>query len=312
VSNFPGGYHYEFWPRIDSVAPALICPPTPPDGQGGHCTQANVENARTWIAAQSQPWFCMVSFQAVHGSLQWPGYGPYPDGPPLGNPPSLALAFLDAMTEHTDYWIGELLDGLEPNTLVLLMSDNGTQSAPSGLGQTVFPPYDPEHTKGSIYEHGVRVPLVVSGPGVVPGVGVPRVSDALVSLVDVYRTVTDLVGLPPLPPAIAEDSVSFAAVLANTSSGIRQTLFCESFAPNNPTSGVDNYRRSLRDDRFKLIRRWDAQVIPVQEHELYDLSVDPFEQRELILSHGGVANLPPAEAQAYQTLSAALDAIPLP
>lgn len=319
VSNFGGGYHYELWPKIDSEFPVALCPPeqfaTP--GMAGHATQANVENARTWIGAQSQPWFCMVSFQAVHGPLQWPGYGPRPDGPPLVNPPSVALAYLDAMVEHTDLWIGELLDGLDPNTIVFLMSDNGTQSATSGPAQKMFDPYDPAHSKGTIYEHGVRVPLVVSGPGVASGgAGTPRVSDALVSLVDIYRTVTDMVGFPTLPVSIATDSVSFAAVLGNPSSTtVRSTVFCEFFAPNNPTPtpGLDYYERSLRNNRFKLIRRWSVQV-PVLKHELYDISpsADPFEQTDLIRLAGGVGNLTGDALAAYQELSAALDTYPLP
>ena len=118
-----------------------------------------------------------------------------------------------------------------------------------------------------------------------------------------------------LPATTAVDSISFAAVLGNTSTGARDTLFCEQFSPNQPPpSGALTYDRSLRNATHKLIRRFDGLGVPpgTFDHELYDLSADPFERTDLIELHGGVNNLPPTDLANYQALSAALDAIPPP
>jgi hypothetical protein len=109
--------------------------------------------------------------------------------------------------------------------------------------------------------------------------------------------------------------VSFAGILRNTSNGARDTVFCELFGPNNPPpTGAIHYDRSLRNATHKLIRRFHGVGVPpgTLQHELYDLSADPFERTELIQLYGGSSLLPAEHFANYQDLSAALDAIPTP
>ncbi len=127
----------------------------------------------------------------------------------------------DFMLE-TDHRIGQILDALEEtgadrNTIVVLTSDNGPENnykdwirlyghhANGGL----------RGGKRDLYEGGHRVPFFVRWPGVVdPG----SQSDALVGQVDLLATLAEIAGVS-LPEAQAEDSLSFAPLLAGGAGG---------------------------------------------------------------------------------------------
>lgn len=144
-----------------------------------------------------------------------------PPGTP--NTPSVQATMADvriayrANVEAIDYEIGQLLftaSGLLPNTYVILVGDNGTQNEAfqsdddaNNYGPLAAP-FPQKHAKRSPYQGGVRVPMIVVGPGVATGI-----CYAPVSLVDVWRTVADLVGITPTLGGT--DSVSFATYLSN-------------------------------------------------------------------------------------------------
>jgi arylsulfatase A-like enzyme len=98
-----------------------------------------------------------------------------------------------------DATVGEILErleelGLREHTLVLYVSDNGWDSA-------LDAPYSASggpRGKGSIYELGVRTPLVLSWPGVLAA---GARDDRLVSLVDAFATILDFAGAEPVPGA---------------------------------------------------------------------------------------------------------------
>ena len=113
-----------------------------------------------------------------------------------------------------------------------------------------------EHAKGTAYQAGIRVPLIVAGPDAVPGT-----CDELVSVVDLFATVAELAGgggadggldLPrPLPARQPEP--------------LRETVYTELFRPNSratrrglrarPRAG--RHTRVVLDGRFKLVRFTD-------------------------------------------------------
>jgi len=98
-----------------------------------------------------------------------------------------SIAFADAM-------VGRLLEALDEsphadNTIVVLWGDHGW-----GLGEK-------EHwRKFALWEHITRVPLIFRVPPSVPGLpeGTPNgaISERTVSLIDLYKTLTDLAGIP--------------------------------------------------------------------------------------------------------------------
>jgi len=199
-----------------------------------------------------------------HGGSIGIGDGPLPTKAPH------ATTYVKAMLEAVDSELGRLLDSLPPavraDTLIVVVGDNGTE------GEAIEPPWDPTRGKGTMFEAGLRVPFIVSGPGVARG----GVSDALVHTTDLFATISGAVGANG---AVGIDSVDMAAALADPASpGPRQWVYTERFRPN----GVGPYEvrdRAVRDTRFKLVRR-EINGIWVDDL-LFEVVVDPDEALDL-------------------------------
>lgn len=154
---------------------------------------------------------------------------------------------------YIDAQIGRILDALAQsphakNTLVVFAADSGVARGSHGLVG-----------KQNLYEHSLRVPLLVSGPGIPSN----RTTDALCYLHDTLPTLGALCGVTG--PATSEGR-DFSATLR---------------APTTParTSLVFAYRglqRALRDERWKLIR-----YPHVDRTQLFDLATDPDELTDL-------------------------------
>lgn len=171
------------------------------------------------------------------------------------------------MVESLDTILGRLIDRVDLDTTYLfVLSDNGSP------GATVQPPFDPFKVKGTLYEGGVRVPFLVAGPGVARG----RECAALVNVTDLLATIVELAGQPPLP-AGAEDSISFAPLLAAPDAPHARTfLYTSKFPLAGATLGPDP-GFALRTVRYKLISEAGA-----PSPELYDLLLDPLEEHDLL------------------------------
>lgn len=163
-----------------------------------------------------------------------------------------------AMISHLDAQIGRVvveLDrlGLTENTIVLLAGDNGLAVGQHGL-----------MGKQNNYEHSVRVPLILSGPGVPRG----EKRDAFVYLLDIYPTLCELVGIE-IPESV--EGKSLVPALKDPEQKIRKSLF---FA-------YEEFQRSVRTRRFKLIEY----VVRGRRHsQLFDLDSDPWETQNLVAS----------------------------
>ncbi len=175
-----------------------------------------------------------------------------------------------------DTEIGRLLTSINPaTTTVNFMGDNGTP------GQVIQPPYDSTHAKDTLYERGIRIPLIFPGPGIRPG----RTSNALAHAVDLFSTQLALAGVP-LPTAVTLDSRSLVPLLTGQSTAIRSRLYTDQFDQSDPTSGG----RALRDDRAKLIRYHNGTEV------FHDLRTDPAETTNLL------ADVIPAMSANHQAL----------
>lgn len=163
------------------------------------------------------------------------------------------IAAYYAMISHLDHHIGRIMESLErspfgSNTIVVFAGDNGLAVGRHGL-----------LGKQSLYEHSVRVPLVLNGPGIPRG----RRSDALCYLLDVMPTLCDLAGVPR--PSSSE-GLSLAGILSGREKTVRSELF----------AAYRHDQRAIREERWKLIEYPRS-----GRRQLFDLHRDPDERRNL-------------------------------
>jgi len=179
---------------------------------------------------------------------------------PYGSPGSAAagtsaLARYDEDVAEADTQVGRLLAGLgfdRAQTLFVVAADHGEAFGEHGeISHSVF-----------TYDTTLRVPLIMSGPGIAPGLVVREP----VSLVDVAPTIARIAGLGSFD---ADGSVILPRDL--TSKPAPRTLYAESFAPL-----LDFGWAPLR-----TIRRGNWKYIAAPTPELYDLAADPGETRNL-------------------------------
>ena len=184
------------------------------------------------------------------------------------------------MVDNLDRCIGLLLEelqslGLEENTLVIFTSDNG--------GIRRISCQDPLRAgKGSYYEGGIRIPLVIKWPGrVQPG----AFSEVPVINIDFYPTMMEIIGREPQNKDL--DGVSLWPLLSG-SSGVQERPIFFHFPIY-----LQAYRAGLDDGRDPLFRTRPGSVIRDGEWklhyyyedggvELYNLSQDPGESNDLV------------------------------
>lgn len=276
---------YYRWERVVNGAAATST---------AYATTQIADDALAWMESAPEPWLCWVSFNAPHDPYHAPPPALHTQNLAGLSPRATPVPFFKAMVEAMDTEIGRLLGTIDPavraRTTVIFLGDNGTD------GVVSEPPFLAAHAKGTPYEGGVRVPLVVTGPIVQ---GAPRTEDALVSAVDVFATVAELCGVDAQLPFRRIDSLSFVPHLAAAGAPpVRSAALVELFdASNFLGSGF----AALRDQRYKLIRFLGPGTAT---EEMYDLQLDPFEQSDLLLGA-----LSAQEQWAYQQLAAQLTAL---
>ena len=219
--------------------------------------------------AHPQPFFLSVGLQETHIPFPAPDPARYPaederycfPPAPLPNAPEVRrnIAGFKASARQMDDCWGAVLDalaaaGLAENTLVCAFSDHGLQF-----------PFHICNCNG----HGLGVYLVLRGPG---GFSGGKVSDSLVSLLDLFPTACELAGVP-VPPWV--QGRSLLPVAADPAHVLHEELFGEVtyHAAYEP-------QRSVRTTRYHYQRRFD------QRAKLVLPNSDPGVAREFLLAHG--------------------------
>ncbi len=157
------------------------------------------------------------------------------------------------MISHLDEQVGRVLAALEKSghandTIVLYAADHGLALGSHGL-----------LGKQSLYEHSMKCPLIIAGPGIPAG----RSTAAFTYLFDILPTLCARAGVRPPPGLAGED---LAPLWQGTKDRLRDSVFL-------PFSGL---MRSVRDERWKLIV-----YPPINHRELFDLRDDPDETHDL-------------------------------
>jgi len=298
-----------------------------------YATADTTEDALTLIQTLQEPWFLYVAYNSPHfpyhvtpAQLASADCLPPPTAPSpcVANPPQSSAELARCMLSVVDEQLARLLCAVNSaSTTVIVTGDNGTD------GNAIQPPFDAARGKGSLYQGGVQVPLIVRSRLTPPSLR-GTFHDALVCSSDLFATIAQI----GRSPATTPDSVSCLPYLQGVPHPAPRSLaYTEAFFPNFTPRQVNggppaNYygsfhNQAVRDGRFKLLRVWDrvgaTGVVTVHE-ELYDLTQggppdvnttpptptpDWFELNNLLA--GGVSSLAADALLAYTQLSVWMD-----
>jgi arylsulfatase A-like enzyme len=173
---------------------------------------------------------------------------------------------------YLDSLIGRVLDALDAsphakNTIVVFAADSGVARGSHGL-----------IGKQNVYEHSLRVPLIMAGPGIAAN----QTTDAMCYLFDVMPTLGAMCGVPGPKTSEGRD---LTPTLRNPATPARTAMMF----------GYRKEQRAYRDERWKLIR-----YPYIDRIQLFDLQNDPDE----------ITNLAgkPEQASRIAAMTAALEA----
>lgn len=243
-----------------------------------YATSANVDDALDWLAGlpPGEPWLCWLAFNAPHEPLHAPPPHLHASGDLPGTRRDIddrPGVYYRAMVEALDHELGRLLDALPPDelaaTTIVFLGDNGTP------GKVVQQPYGADQAKGTVYQGGVRVPLVIAGAAVsAPG----RTCDEWVHATDLFVTVARLFDADPaalLPRGTTIDGVDLSAALdGDPLPRGHQAVTVSQFAPTRDDPALS--MRAISDGAFTLLDGIGPRP------ELYDVRRDPAQRDDLL------------------------------
>lgn len=220
-----------------------------------------------WINIQEKPWFCWLAYTAPHSPFHLPPAEMHSQGSLVDDPASIAvnpLPYYRAMIESIDHEMGRLLNQIpaaqRDNTVIIFVGDNGTP------GPVIQPPFVSNRSKGSLYQGGIHVPMVVSGPGLTRK---GERDSSLIHTADLFSTIAQIAGVAT--PQY-QDSQSFLSTFSDAASGPRKYNYSEILDLQQPAkSGY-----TLRNERYKLM------ILDNGSSRLYDLQSDPYELDNLM------------------------------
>jgi arylsulfatase A-like enzyme len=271
LSSDPNDIGYDRIVEIDSTHAAHVAPAA----------------ARILREAHEAPFFLSVGFFETHRDYFEPTsvrdalYSLPPANLPDTPETRRDMAAYKASARSLDQGVGAVLDAVPDNTLVILTTDHGL----------AFP-----GSKATLTDRGIGVMLIIRGPGFRDG----KVSDELVSQIDLFPTICELAGIDR-PEWVRGRSLLDAE---RNDAVFAEITFHAAYEP----------QRAVRTKRYKYIRRFDnghagpvlpniddspskdyllarglADRVPAPE-ELFDLVFDPNEADNLVddPAHAGV------------------------
>ena len=252
--NFDEDNAYYVWNRVINEPDGTVIPAedsTTPPPTRGYVSDQTTQSAVDWIRQQDadgQTWMATVAYASDHTPYQQPPRELLPIASPdssglscTGNLPTntaFTRIISNQMIEAMDAEIGQLLvkagvastnpngslnyQPEKSNTMVIIIGDNGT------FAPGVKVPFDLNRAKGYVYQTGVWVPLIVSGPLVAsPG----REVTNMVNIADLFQLFGELAGVEvhkAVPKSHILDSQAMLPYLTNVNQpSIRQTNFTQ-------------------------------------------------------------------------------------
>jgi arylsulfatase A-like enzyme len=166
------------------------------------------------------------------------------------------IALYYGMVSEMDAQVGRILDaleknGLKENTLIIFAGDNGLAVGQHGL-----------LGKQNLYEHSIRVPMILSGPGIPTN----KKTDGFTYLSDITPTILDYLKIQA-PSSV--EAKSLVPVILDPTKKVRTSIY----------NVYGHWSRSIKsEDGFKLIV---YNVDGILTTQLFNLKKDPFEVNDL-------------------------------
>ena len=214
-------------------------------------------------AKQNRPFYINV----------WPDDVHSPFYPPLdrrgdGSKHTLYHSVLESMDKQLAPLFDAIRDNpsLITNTIVLICSDNGPEAGAGSAGTF-------RGGKQTIYEGGIRSPLIVWAPGLIPDNKKGTWNrESVLSALDISPSLLALAGVPA-PEGVVFDGESLPGTFTGLTAESRKEPLFFRLAPD----GIkDNPQLAMREGQWKLLCRFGG-----AQPELYDLAADPGEENNL-------------------------------
>jgi arylsulfatase B len=254
-----------------------------------YTTTKMVDDAIEWVDLQDTRWLLWLAFNAPHEPMHVPPEDLHTDDTlgepgdcPEGRDRECYVAAIEALDAELGRLLAHLDDGRLDDTVVIFIGDNGTPA------QAVAPPVTRRRAKGTVYEGGIRVPLVFAGPGIAQDASTRRLTDTtdllptMLAVLEVEAPDGDRPGASLLP-TLVDPTVETG----------RDTVY-SMVSTDEIRSGEGE---AIADARWKLIRWADG------TESLYDLDADAWEDTDLLPAATDEAT------EAWTRLSASLDAM---
>jgi uncharacterized sulfatase len=205
----------------------------------------------------------------------------------------LYLGVLKTMDEQLERLFDRIQNdpALRANTLIVMCSDNGPEEGAGSAGPL-------RGTKGTLYEGGIRSPLVVWGPGFVAKDKTGAVNkSSFLAAIDLAPSLLQLVGVSG-PADVAYDGVPLLDTFLGKSDSSREAPLFYRRPPDRPTNSSEGNLPDLavRDGRWKLLCEYDG-----SEPQLYDLAADPAESTNRAATQSEVVSRLTSELLAWHS-----------
>jgi arylsulfatase A-like enzyme len=238
-----------------------------------------------------QPFFLEVAFNAVHWPFEPPdmplsarraskdasrGDQSLYDGPDDEKPPTRADYV--KMLERADEGVGKILAeierlGLTRNTLVIFTNDNG--------GEWLSRNAPLRDRKSTLWEGGIRVPMILRWPGVLPS---NKTSAQAAITMDLTATILAITATA-VPPTHKLDGIDLMPILTGRAAAAERELFWRRPRPL--------LQRAVRSGKWKLV--WEGTRL-----YLFDLANDPGERNDLTGAHENLVRKLRSDIEAWE------------
>jgi arylsulfatase A-like enzyme len=228
-----------------------------------YVTTKTTDLAIDWISNQTKPWFLWLAYNAPHPPFHLPpnelhsqGVLPTDQASIDANPLPYYLAMIEAMDTEYGRLLNSMTQAEKDNTIIVFIGDNGT---PNQVLQGF------SRGKGTIYQGGISVPMIISGKGVTR---FNETDEALINTTDLFATIANIAGVNI---SSINDSKSFKSLLTSqTNANKRDYTFVED---GNDNGSVDF---TIRNASHKYI------LFENGNEALFNLANDPLETTNLM------------------------------